>query len=232
MAGLFGVQAALLLYGTDTAVHLQRAVDSRDGIGQAEGILMKRFKADDEAAFQMMVQASQQTNILPRKVYCDPPSHYSLTGLIHAPRLARRFAHQLLLHARALRGRRSRHLADLLVLRGSSMSRWGPAGVSVLSVLAAARAATMPAHHADPEPDQRSDQRGGEGEQPQRPGEAPEQERRRDGLGVLDHEDDEQPEPDEGGDRSAADSESSPSGSAGGARRSLLDHEFFLRASA
>ena len=26
------------------------------------------------------------------KVYCDPPSHYSLTGLIHAPRLARRFA--------------------------------------------------------------------------------------------------------------------------------------------
>jgi len=25
------------------------------------------------------------------KVYCDPPSHYSLTGLIHAPRLRRRF---------------------------------------------------------------------------------------------------------------------------------------------
>ena len=26
------------------------------------------------------------------KVYCDPPSHYSLTGIIHAPRLAPRFA--------------------------------------------------------------------------------------------------------------------------------------------
>jgi phospholipase C len=26
------------------------------------------------------------------KVYCDPPSHYSLTGVIHAPRLADRFA--------------------------------------------------------------------------------------------------------------------------------------------
>ena len=26
------------------------------------------------------------------KVYCDPPSHYSLTGVIHAPRLASRFA--------------------------------------------------------------------------------------------------------------------------------------------
>jgi phospholipase C len=26
------------------------------------------------------------------KVYCDPPAHYSLTGVIHAPRLASRFA--------------------------------------------------------------------------------------------------------------------------------------------
>ena len=26
------------------------------------------------------------------RVYCDPPSHYSLTGLIHAPRLRGRFA--------------------------------------------------------------------------------------------------------------------------------------------
>ena len=26
------------------------------------------------------------------RVYCDPPSHYSLTGIIHAPRLADRFA--------------------------------------------------------------------------------------------------------------------------------------------
>jgi hypothetical protein len=63
MAGLFGVQAALLLYGTDTAVHLQRAVDSRDRIGQAKGVLMERFKTDDEAAFQMMVQSSQHTNM-------------------------------------------------------------------------------------------------------------------------------------------------------------------------
>jgi hypothetical protein len=63
MAGLFGVQAALLLYGTSQAVHLQKAVDSRDVIGQAKGILMERFKVDDEAAFQMLVRSSQDTNV-------------------------------------------------------------------------------------------------------------------------------------------------------------------------
>ena len=63
MAGLFGVQAALLLYGATQAVHLQKAVDSRDLIGQAKGILMERFEIDDEAAFQMLVRTSQDTNM-------------------------------------------------------------------------------------------------------------------------------------------------------------------------
>jgi hypothetical protein len=63
MAGLFGVQASLLLYGAETAAHLQRAVDSRDVIGQAKGILMERFKVDDEGAFQMLVKSSQDTNM-------------------------------------------------------------------------------------------------------------------------------------------------------------------------
>jgi ANTAR domain-containing protein/GAF domain-containing protein len=63
LAGLFGVQASLLLYGADTAMHLQRAVDSRDLIGQAKGILMERFKIEGETAFQMLVRTSQDTNI-------------------------------------------------------------------------------------------------------------------------------------------------------------------------
>jgi hypothetical protein len=63
MAGLFGIQAALLLFGTNEAVHLRRAVDSRDLIGQAKGILMERFGTDDEAAFRMLVKSSQDTNI-------------------------------------------------------------------------------------------------------------------------------------------------------------------------
>lgn len=63
LAGLFGVQAALLLYGSNEAAQLQRAVDSRDLIGQAKGILMERFTVDDEAAFGMLVRSSQDTNL-------------------------------------------------------------------------------------------------------------------------------------------------------------------------
>jgi hypothetical protein len=63
LAGLFGIQAAMLLYGANTASHLQRAVDSRDLIGQAKGVLRERFKVDDEGAFQMLVKSSQETNM-------------------------------------------------------------------------------------------------------------------------------------------------------------------------
>jgi hypothetical protein len=63
LAGLFGSQAALLLYGSGHMKHMQRAIDSRDLIGQAKGILMERNKIDDEAAFQMLVRTSQDTNI-------------------------------------------------------------------------------------------------------------------------------------------------------------------------
>ena len=63
LAGLFGSQAALLLYGVNQAGHLQRAVDSRDLIGRAKGILSERFKVDDDTAFQMLVKSSQDTNL-------------------------------------------------------------------------------------------------------------------------------------------------------------------------
>jgi hypothetical protein len=62
LAGLFAIEAAVLLYGANTATHLQRAVASRDLIGQAKGVLRERFKIDDEGAFQMLVKASQETN--------------------------------------------------------------------------------------------------------------------------------------------------------------------------
>ena len=62
-AALFGVQAAVLLYGSDTASHLQQAIDSRDLIGRAKGILIERFRIDDDAAFQMLVTSSQDTNM-------------------------------------------------------------------------------------------------------------------------------------------------------------------------
>jgi hypothetical protein len=63
LAGLFGIQSSILLYGANTAAQLQKAVDSRDLIGQAKGILRERFKVDDEGAFQMLVKSSQETNL-------------------------------------------------------------------------------------------------------------------------------------------------------------------------
>ncbi len=63
LAGLFGVQAAMLLYGSQQAAFLQRAVDSRDLIGRGKGILMERFGVGDEAAFEMLVKSSQDTNM-------------------------------------------------------------------------------------------------------------------------------------------------------------------------
>jgi GAF domain-containing protein len=62
-ATLFAAQAAMLLYGSEQAQYLQRAVDSRDLIGQAKGILVERFGVDGDAAFAMLVRSSQDTNM-------------------------------------------------------------------------------------------------------------------------------------------------------------------------
>jgi ANTAR domain/GAF domain len=63
VAGLFGVQAALLLYGAEHAHNLEIALGSRDLIGQAKGILMERFDVSADHAFQMLVRSSQDTNL-------------------------------------------------------------------------------------------------------------------------------------------------------------------------
>ena len=61
--GLFGVQAAALLHGADHAADLAHALETRDVIGQAKGILMERFTTHGDAAFQMLVSSSQDTNM-------------------------------------------------------------------------------------------------------------------------------------------------------------------------
>ncbi len=63
LAGLSAVQAALVVSSADRAAHLRRAIDSRDLIGQAKGILMERFTITADAAFTMLVRASQDTNV-------------------------------------------------------------------------------------------------------------------------------------------------------------------------
>lgn len=62
-AGVFGLQAAVLLHGADNAAQLGLALESRDPIGQAKGILVERFVVADDAAFQMLVGSSQDTNM-------------------------------------------------------------------------------------------------------------------------------------------------------------------------
>src|ERR1700712_5599581 len=101
---------------------------------------------------------------------------------------------------------------------------------SVLSCFASRRAAPMTTHHAEPEPDQRSDQSRDEREQPERPREAPHEEEQRDPCRVLDHEDDQQRNADERGDQPAGDVESSSArGSVGTGSRALLDHQTVVR---
>lgn len=54
-------------YATHAAIALDkatlgRALDNRDVIGQAKGILIERYRMTGEAAFDLLVQASQHTN--------------------------------------------------------------------------------------------------------------------------------------------------------------------------
>ncbi|GLZ48929.1 hypothetical protein Acsp06_51140 [Actinomycetospora sp. NBRC 106375] len=63
MAGLFATQAAVLLHGAERAANLERALDSRDLIGQAKGILMERFTITSADAFDLLVTSSQETNL-------------------------------------------------------------------------------------------------------------------------------------------------------------------------
>jgi transcriptional regulator with GAF, ATPase, and Fis domain len=60
---LFAAQAALVLHGAKRVQGLHVALDSRDLIGQAKGMLMERFGIDPQRAFGMLVESSQQTNM-------------------------------------------------------------------------------------------------------------------------------------------------------------------------
>src|SRR4029453_8568749 len=65
-------------------------------------------------------------------------------------------------------------------------------GLSPPPILAALLAAPVTAHDPHSEPDQRPEEGGGQRQEPQRPGETPEQEVEADVLGVLEHEDEQQ----------------------------------------
>ncbi|HEY6746629.1 MAG TPA: GAF and ANTAR domain-containing protein [Mycobacteriales bacterium] len=75
---LFAAHAAVALAGADEEAQLRTAIDSRDLIGQAKGILMERFKIGGQDAFRLLVLASQATNI---RLY-DVAEHLTRTGLL------------------------------------------------------------------------------------------------------------------------------------------------------
>jgi GAF domain-containing protein len=60
---LFAAHAAVALAAAQQSQQLHHALDTRDTIGMAKGVLIERFKVSPEAAFQMLVRASQEHNI-------------------------------------------------------------------------------------------------------------------------------------------------------------------------
>src|SRR4029453_1981794 len=59
----FAAHAAVVLADTVRIEQLTHAIDVRDLIGQAKGILMERHKVTGQQAFSLLVRASQETNV-------------------------------------------------------------------------------------------------------------------------------------------------------------------------
>lgn len=60
---LFATHAAIALIGSTREAEFQRALNTRDTIGMAKGILMNREQITADQAFGMLVSASQHTNM-------------------------------------------------------------------------------------------------------------------------------------------------------------------------
>lgn len=60
---LYAEQGAVALNSAQNQSELSEAVQRRDVIGRAKGILMERHRLTDEQAFEVLVQASQNTNV-------------------------------------------------------------------------------------------------------------------------------------------------------------------------
>ncbi len=60
---VFASRASIALAQIDQISNLHRAINSRQQIGQAVGILMERHKLTPEGAFERLVQTSQNSHI-------------------------------------------------------------------------------------------------------------------------------------------------------------------------
>jgi hypothetical protein len=60
---MFAAHVAVAMAGAQQQERMVTAVDSRDLVGQAKGILIERYKISSMEAFRLLVVASQNTNI-------------------------------------------------------------------------------------------------------------------------------------------------------------------------
>ena len=75
--GIAAVNATLYREGSVMAEQLQKAMESRAVIEQAKGILMRAEHCGPEAAFDMLVAASQNRNQKLREIACEIVQRYS-----------------------------------------------------------------------------------------------------------------------------------------------------------
>ncbi|MFD5828299.1 GAF and ANTAR domain-containing protein [Lentzea sp. NPDC060358] len=68
IGNLFAGHAAIALAAAQERTQLGDAVQTRDLIGQAKGILMERHQVDADRAFAILVRASQHTNVKLRDI--------------------------------------------------------------------------------------------------------------------------------------------------------------------
>ncbi|MDP9070733.1 MAG: GAF and ANTAR domain-containing protein [Actinomycetota bacterium] len=68
IGAVFAAHAAVALSSAQREEHLEKALESRDVIGQAKGILMARQDVTSDEAFDMLRRASQRLNVKLREV--------------------------------------------------------------------------------------------------------------------------------------------------------------------
>jgi transcriptional regulator with GAF, ATPase, and Fis domain len=76
LAAIYAAHCSVALSQATLVDSLRVAMVSRQGIGEATGILMERHRVDSRQAFEMLVQASQRLNVKLR----DLAEHVALTG--------------------------------------------------------------------------------------------------------------------------------------------------------
>ena len=82
---LFASHAAVAYASVRKEAQLARAVDSRDLIGQAKGILMERYKISPERAFLVLTRTSQNSNRKLHDIATELVRHGTVPGIPAPP---------------------------------------------------------------------------------------------------------------------------------------------------